>query len=92
MSTKKELNNWIEQQENSKKSNLNMNKQAEVLHRNNDTQMVLIKQQNKLLEKSIHLRQDQDVAIDKSLVDYKKMIRNGEYGEENKDMKFIDEK
>lgn len=91
MSTTKELNNWIEQQLNSKKENAVMNEHSKVLVNANDKRGALLKQESSLQLNSIKLRNEQDIAIDESLKSYKEMIRNGEYGEENKDMKFIDE-
>ena len=91
MSTPKELNNWIEQQENSKKSNHVMNMQAKVIIERNNELVALLEAENDVAHQSTKLRMEQDSFIDESVLAYKKMIRNGEYGKENKDMKFVDE-
>jgi glutamate mutase epsilon subunit len=91
MSTPRELNNWIEQQINSKKQNAINNQQSLDHHVNNSKQIALLEQENELLMSSIKSRKEQDSIIDESIKQLKKMVRDGAYGDDLKDMKFIDE-
>lgn len=91
MSTSKELNNWIEQQLNGISLNAVINEQAKAGQENNSVKIELLHKENTLIGNSIVLRKQQDLDIAESIKLYKKMIRNGEYGDENKNMVFIDE-
>lgn len=85
------LNNYIEQQINTKKENKLMNQSAIALIEANNQQIKFLKLQNEIFRRGIELRERQDVLTDNVVKSYKESIRNGEYGEEFKNMKFIDE-
>lgn len=87
-----ELNNWIGQQINCKEENKLSNYSAVAHVANMRQQIKLFEIAITTFEKGVELRNDQDALIDADLKRYKQSIRSGAYGDEHKEMEFIDEK
>ena len=91
MATPEELNNFIKQQLNVKKENALLNTKSQILIDSNLQQIKILESLNKCYSDSNLMRKEEDVNIVNSIALYKKMIRNGDYGDEFKDMEFVDE-
>ncbi len=91
MSREKEFNSHIEQQLNGIAINNKANEIAEKETDHNIEKINMLKAENSLYNNGIELRNTQNIAIRKNIAAFKKLVRDGEYGNEFKDMKFIDD-